>query len=169
MLSASSLRQLNETNARRGSTDSSSDLDEGDNHLLSQQSVELDQFTKVDRRQVVEELMMHDEVLAYLYDALFPSGGGEVVGGSGGIGGGGGGGMIEEESAYVDEGKMQQQPRSASGWRQRVNDTNQQNSVRMPQMRSSESSRSNIGDRIKLDPSVHEYLRQMSSGKDGLM
>ena len=77
--------------------------------------------------------------------------------------------MMEEESAYVDEGKMQQQPRSASGWRQRVNDTNQQNSVRMPQMRSSESSRSNIGDRIKLDPSVHEYLRQMSSGKDGLM
>jgi hypothetical protein len=135
----------------------------------TQQSVELDQFTKVDRRQVVEELMMHDEVLAYLYDALFPSGGGEVVGGSGGIGGGGGGGMMEEESAYVDEGKMQQQPRSASGWRQRVNDTNQQNSVRMPQMRSSESSRSNIGDRIKLDPSVHEYLRQMSSGKDGLM
>ena len=47
MLSASSLRQLNETNARRGSTDSSSDLDEGDNHLsgyLFKQSDHLKQW-----------------------------------------------------------------------------------------------------------------------------
>ena len=145
----------------------------------NQMSVELDQFTKVDRRQVVEELMMHDEVLAYLYDALFPREGG----------GGGGGGedpmMLDEGSVimdYEEEGQkgsgqqqeqqqqQQQQQRntkSASSWRQRVNDKGEsgQQPVRMPSMRSSDS-RSNVGDRIKLDPTVHEYLRQMSAGRE---
>ena len=134
-----------------------------------QQSVELDQFTKVDRRQVVEELMMHDEVLAYLYDALFPSmessnmamnGGGEESGGDG-------------NGGYEDEGKQQQQQQQqrsgASGWRSRVSDeTTNSDVVRMPQMRASDSTRSNMGSQIKLDPTVHEYLRQMSAGRDGL-
>ena len=34
--------------------------------------IKLNQFTQMDRRRVIEELMSKDEVLAYLYDALFP-------------------------------------------------------------------------------------------------
>ena len=36
------------------------------------QPVKLSQFTAPDRRRVIEELLGQDEVLAYLYDALFP-------------------------------------------------------------------------------------------------
>ena len=137
----------------------------------NQMSVELDQFTKVDRRQVVEELMMHDEVLAYLYDALFPREGG---------GGGEDPMMLDEGSVIMDyeeegqkgsgqqqEQQQQRNTKSASSWRQRVNDQGEsgQQPVRMPSMRSSDS-RSNVGDRIKLDPTVHEYLRQMSAGRE---
>jgi hypothetical protein len=57
----------------------------------------------------------------------------------------------------------------ASGWRSRVSDeTTNSDVVRMPQMRASDSTRSNMGSQIKLDPTVHEYLRQMSAGRDGL-
>lgn len=136
----------------------------------NQMSVELDQFTKVDRHQVVQELMMHDEVLAYLYDALFPRHGGEesMMLDEGSM-------MMEDEdegqkvAGNQDQQRSNSSTKSASSWRQRVNDkgeSGQQQPVRMPAMRSSDSQRSNVGDRIKLDPTVHEYLRQMSAGRE---
>ena len=39
--------------------------------------------------------------------------------------------------------------------------------VRVPSMQTSDSQHS-VGDKIKLDPTVTEYLRQMSAGRDGL-
>ena len=93
----------------------------GSDDQRQQPSVELDQFTKIDRRMVIEELLNHDEVLAYLYDALFPikgnelTPGGELAGEVGGMGSSSG----EEGSLYQDQ-KSQEQQRSASRWRNRV-------------------------------------------------
>jgi hypothetical protein len=136
----------------------------------AEQSVALDQFTKVDRRQVVEELMMHDEVLAYLYDALFPRGDGDNEGGM--MGGeeqrmmGDGSMMDDSQIMAEDEGK--QNERSASGWRARLKQKSTGHAVRVPSLHRSDSQQSNMGEKIKLDPTVTEYLRQMSAGRDGL-
>jgi hypothetical protein len=40
--------------------------------------------------------------------------------------------------------------------------------VRVPSLHRSDSQQSNMGEKIKLDPTVTEYLRQTSAGRDGL-
>jgi hypothetical protein len=145
----------------------------GSDDHRQQPSIELDQFTKVDRRTVIEELLNHDEVLAYLYDALFPVGGmgamleserGDTAGGMGSSSG-------EEGSVYRDH-TPQEQQRSASRWRNRVAAEEEDGggggkrggkSIHMPAPARSGSRMSSAGgDRIRLDPAIAGYLQNVA-------
>ena len=118
---------------------------------------------------VIEELLNHDEVLAYLYDALFPikgnelTPGGELAGEVGGMGSSSG----EEGSLYQDQ-KSQEQQRSASRWRNRVaaedegGEKRGGKTITMPAPARSESRMSSAGDRIRLDPAIAGYLQNVA-------
>ncbi len=135
---------------------------------MPQKSVELDQFTKVDRRQVVEELLSHDEVLAYLYDALFPQPQQQQLGGNSSSADEGGPGFgYEQDEGTASTTKLPQ----AGGWRARVaaedRETSGQSGHRGSQDRAPQMvrSRSTAGERIQLDPSVHDYLSRVAGNR----
>ena len=142
----------------------------GSDDHRQQPSVELDQFTKVDRRQVIEELLNHDEVLAYLYDALFPIEGtvgmerSDLTNRVGALADDSG----EEGSMYIDQPSHEAQ-RSASRWRNRVaaedgGKSSKLNSktVHMPPASRSASRMSSQGERMRLDPAVAGYLKNVA-------
>ena len=79
----------------------------------------------------------------------------------------GDGSMMDDSQVMVEDGGKQNE-RSASGWRARLKQKSTGHAVRVPSLHRSDSQQSNMGEKIKLDPTVTEYLRQMSAGRDGL-
>eukprot|EP00944_MAST-04C_sp_MAST-4C-sp1_P008907 g8907.t1 len=108
--------------------------------------VKLSQFTQMDRRRVIEELMSKDEVLAYLYDALFPP--------------------TEEELAQDRVGEQNVEDGFASG--EEEHSQTYAGHVRIPSaLETPSNNNDNDGEQkqatLKLDPQIEEYLRNVKN------
>ena len=108
--------------------------------------VKLSQFTQMDRRRVIEELMSKDEVLAYLYDALFPP--------------------TEEELAQNTVGEENVDDGFASG--EEEHSQTYAGHVRIPSALETPSNNNDNGGEqkqatLKLDPQIEEYLRNVKN------
>jgi hypothetical protein len=116
---------------------------EGGHNSLGRVSppVKLSQFTAPDRRRVVEELLSQDEVLAYLYDALFPP--------------------SEEEEVGMEGSNMEYEGEEYNESMGQAGDYVNGEPLRVP---TSITATSNAGEQaptLKLDPQIKEYLRNV--------